>query len=64
MRSSVFTMTESEMSWNLSPMVNGATASEVKKLLDVLVKESQVFVRFLFETFTTQGLYFVITRFS
>ncbi|OLS31398.1 MAG: hypothetical protein ThorAB25_03240 [Candidatus Thorarchaeota archaeon AB_25] len=27
------------MSWDLSPMVNGATAPEVKKLIDALVKE-------------------------
>ncbi len=31
------------MSWDLSPMVNGAAASEVKKLIDALVKETEAF---------------------
>ena len=30
-------MTKSEMSWDLSPLVNGASADEVKKLLDNLI---------------------------
>ncbi|MFX1482203.1 MAG: M3 family metallopeptidase [Promethearchaeota archaeon] len=36
-------MTESEMSWDLSPMVGGASAEEVKKLLDGLVEETRSF---------------------
>ncbi len=36
-------MTKSEMSWDLSPMVKGASADEVKKLLDDLVDASKRF---------------------
>ncbi len=36
-------MTKSEMSWDLSPLVNGASADEVKKLLDDLVEETKAF---------------------
>ena len=35
----MFKMTES-MSWDLSPMVNGASTEEVKKILDDLVSEA------------------------
>ncbi|MFW9925834.1 MAG: M3 family metallopeptidase [Candidatus Thorarchaeota archaeon] len=36
-------MTETEMTWDLSPLVKGASADEVKKLLDDLVDEAKEF---------------------
>ncbi|MFW9890995.1 MAG: M3 family metallopeptidase [Candidatus Thorarchaeota archaeon] len=36
-------MTKSEVSWDLSPMVNGKSPEEVKKLYDSLVKEAEEF---------------------
>ncbi len=46
-------MTESEMSWDLSLMVNGATTSEVKNLLDDLVKETKVFATKYFDNISS-----------
>lgn len=54
LRAVVFTMTDS-MSWDLSPMVNGAAPEEVKKLLDNLVVEAEEFAGKYFDNISSMN---------